>query len=1425
MSRDALVVGISTYSYRGLSNLDAPAHDAEAIAQKLESGLAPFRVERLPGIKDKANEGLKTGKKTQVSLRQLQTALIRYFKPRGETYADTVLFYYSGHGLYDKLTETSYLATSDADPEANKWGYPLEQLCKLLRDSPVKRQIIWLDCCHSGGIVAVNEANPGQQGGYSRCFVAASQEIELAYELASRSHGVLTDALLRGLNCGEWIDTLSLSAFVNRYLKNERKTYPQRPLFLNTGEPIDLIPRENGGKTEELPELQPNLRPYRALNAFDRTEEDVKVFFGRRTLTDELLGQICDRPFLAVLGPSGSGKSSVVQAGLLYEIEQGKRRSGTEDWQILGIIKPGDSPLRSLAGIFLEGVKSQTIREKVLNDLQERGSTALRELIEGEECEQTLVLVVDQFEEIFSLCRGSEEKERERKDFLNCLFETVDVLEGQLRLVITLRADFLGKCLEQSDGNLAERIKANRVDMTPLTEAELEEAIAKPAATVGLRVAADLRERLKADIRAAPGSLPLLQYALYELWQDWRKSYGEGNASDELTLAGYTRIGEVAGALEKQANAVYESFAESSIEQGLVRRIFLELVQLGDETEDTRRRVLKQELVSDIHPKTMVDEVLDKLAKSRLIVMDENDSSAVVIDLAHEATIRHWQQLRSWLNQHRQDLPLIRQLRTEAATWEHKGRQSKYLLVGARLDNALDCADKYRKLGYLSETVQAFIRVSRETQIADETEKEKQILEALCMTAEVQWSRHQQLESLITIAKAGKRLQEIRQTRPEVEPDNSSKAIAILRQILTERIQEKNRLEAHQGRVNAVAYSPDGQTLASVSRDGTVKLWHVEDGTLLHTLEAHQSSVLAVAYSPDVQTLASASRDRTVKLWHVEDGTLLHTLEAHQGSVNAVAYSPDGKTLASASGDNTIKFWQVEDGALLYTLAAHQDWVRAVAYSPNGQTLASASGDNTIKFWQVDNGTLLHSLEAHHGWVNALAYSPDGQTLASASDDNSIKLWRVDNGTLLHSLEAHHGSVLAVAYSPDGQTLASASRDRTVKLWHVEDGTLLHSLEAHQSSVLAVAYSPDGQTLASASDDNSIKLWRVRKSCLLQSLQAHKGSVLAVAYSPDSQTLASSSDDNTIKLWKIEDGSLLHSLGGHQHWIWAVAYSPDGQTLASVSRDGTVKLWHVEDGTLLHSLAAHQSSVLAVAYSPDGQTLASASRDGIVILWHVEDGTLLHSPVHQSSVLAVAYSPDGQTLTSASSNGIVMLWHVEDGTVKLWHVEDGTVKLWHVEDGTFLYLKAYQDVVNAVAYSPDGKTLASASRDGTVKLLRVDNGTLLHSLEAHQGVVNAVAYSPNGKTLASASRNGTIKLWNVEQGTLLHSLETHQSGVNAVVYSPDGQTIASANSDGTVKLWDAGGNLDTLMIRACDWLRDYLTHNPNVNPSDRKLLE
>ncbi|MDB9444228.1 hypothetical protein PN497_23160 [Sphaerospermopsis kisseleviana CS-549] len=595
-------------------------------------------------------------------------------------------------------------------------------------------------------------------------------------------------------------------------------------------------------------------------------------------------------------------------------------------------------------------------------------------------------------------------------------------------------------------------------------------------------------------------------------------------------------------------------------------------------------------------------------------------------------------------------------------------------------------------------------------------------------------------------------------SQPQV---NSNQLIGNLLQTLT----------GHSYSVSSVAYSPDGQTLASGSGDNTIKLWNVNTGNPLQTLTGHSDSVRSLAYSPDGQTLASGSRDKTIKLWNVKTGQILQTLTGHSKWVTSVAYSPDGQTLASGSRDKTIKLWNARTRKLLQTLTGHSDSVRSLAYSPDGQTLASGSGDKTIKLWNARTRKLLQTLTGHSDSVWSVAYSPDGQTLASGSDDKTIKLWNVKTGKLLQTLTGHSDWVRSLAYSPDGQTLASGSKDKTIKLWNPRTGRLLQTLTGHSSSVLSLAYSPDGQTLASGSNDNTIKIWQVAAFISKTPVQQNQSQVLQPQVSkPQSQPGTIPAPQTTIPVKNKKPGRLLivaivgfigtqfygymrygvfpvnpisiianlpigffleTTLRGHSLRVDSVAYSPDGQTLASGSYDKTIKLWDVKTGNLLQTLTGHSLRVDSVAYSPDGQTLVSGSDDKTIKLWNVRTGTLLQTITDSNRVRSVAYSPDGQTLASGSG--------------------DKTIKLWNVKTGRLLQtLTGHYDSVNSVAYSPDGQTLASGSFDETIKLWDVKTGNLLQTLTGHSNPVVSVAYSPDGQTLASGSKDGTIKIWRLK---------------------------------------------------------------------------
>ncbi|NER50825.1 MAG: hypothetical protein F6J92_29975, partial [Symploca sp. SIO1A3] len=557
------------------------------------------------------------------------------------------------------------------------------------------------------------EADPGEQGkGRDRCFIAASREFELSFEEIGSAYSVLTRVLLEGLDpsrCPQrWVTNYSLVDYLNQHLQG----VTQRPTFTNFGEPINLTRSWEIQQQQATSEPTEAICPYKGLEYFDCNEEDPKYFFGRKELTDQLIDKVRQSSFLAIIGASGSGKSSVLRAGLLHQLKLGRQLAGSNQWQI-EIMVPGKQPLRSLAEVFVEPNLSQVDHATQLGTAEEllkEGADGLRRLVKSAQANR-VVLVIDQFEEVFTLCQNY----GERSQFIDCLLGALRQLEEELCLILAMRADFFSKCIEQNYSGLAQLIQENLVAVSPMEREQLQDAIAKPAERVNLEIEPELVEQILQDVAGSPGSLPLLQYTLKELWKQ--------RTDEALKLTSYARLGGVEGALDKRATEIFKQFSQSK--QEVARHIFLSLTQLGEGTEDTRRRVFKQDLITAKYPEALIDEVIAELAdkENRLIVTSELTakgmaSGEVVVDVAHEALIRHWRLLRQWLDESRDKLRQQRKIEAAAIEWRNKQQENPkiandYLLQGRRLMEAREFQRDQSEQFPLSVEAENFLGVSR----------------------------------------------------------------------------------------------------------------------------------------------------------------------------------------------------------------------------------------------------------------------------------------------------------------------------------------------------------------------------------------------------------------------------------------------------------------------------------------------------------------------------------------------------------------------------------------------------------------------------------------------------------------------------------------------------------------------------------------
>ncbi len=621
----------------------------------------------------------------------------------------------------------------------------------------------------------------------------------------------------------------------------------------------------------------------------------------------------------------------------------------------------------------------------------------------------------------------------------------------------------------------------------------------------------------------------------------------------------------------------------------------------------------------------------------------------------------------------------------------------------------------------------------------------------------------------------------------------------------------------HANSIQFVAFSHDGKTLASASlNDKTIKLWHVSTGRELRALTGHSEGVNTVAFSPDDRILASGSHDKTIKFWEVATGRELRALSAQPFRVTSIAFSPDGKILAgggynnqSQDQHNMIKLWEVATGRELRTLAAHPLQCNTVAFSPDGKILASGSDDRMIKLWDIATGRELRTLRGHSDKVTSVAFSPDGKVLASGSGnfvdsrDNTVRFWDVATGRELRTLAEHSGMVVSVAFSPDGKTLASADNsDEKVKLREVATGKELPSLMEHSSdgtssSITSIAFSPDGRILAGGSPEKKIILWDVTTGRERHILKGHVSSVDSIAFSPDGKILASKSDFG-IKFWSASKECRTFT----KEPSFSFAFSPDGRTLAEGNYQGIV-LREVATGAEMRKLTESFEGFLPLlVFSPEGKILAGVGIDNKVKLWDVATGKKLGTFVAPTvdRVFSVAFSPDGAILAGAGNANNAERNNERPRMIVLWDVATGH---------ELRNLAGHSYAVRSVAFTPDGKTLASGGLDNMVKLWDVATGGELRTLRGHTDWVEAVAFSPDGKILASGSDDRMIRLWDIATGRELRTLAGHSEAVTSVAFSPDGKTLMSGGRDAKMKLWEAstGRELASLLaIDESDWL-------------------
>lgn len=1243
-------------------------------------------------------------------------------------------------------------------------------------------------------------------------------------------------------------------------------------------------------------------------------EEDKDLFFGREVFVKQLVDSVQKYPLVSVIGASGSGKSSVVLAGLIPQLRE------EESW-LVGSFRPQNQPFYEMASALvavcypkLEEDKQKEKASKLSNQFNsiESNRKLWQEITDilREHRGKRLLLVIDQFEELYAL----DPKNKKQQEFIDALLEAVKY-NPRFKLVLTIRHEFIDYIIDHTSFKEVALQQDSHKFLGAMNREDMKsviELIDRRTQENIVELEDGLTQRILDDVEQEPGNLPLLEFALAQLWNESGGSEGE-----ILTHQAYEKIGGVRKALANHADDIYNKLDEK--EQKQAQQIFLQLVRPGEKVKDsnaddsanateeekkqthasliirdTRRLATRAEIGEEnwelVKKLAYVDQdIPDRDKKLPLLVIargQHKKTEEQTVEVVHEALIREWGELQKWIEKKRVFLAWRYQLQTQIKQWNQSNNEED-LLRGKALIDAEDFLKNIEK-ETLNKNEQEYINKSIEYRRGEQNQKEQQKLKELeyeanlkierkgnkilkyaidlltyannkaeqrikigtiigifvagvfvfvagifGISAKISYDKQQeaqnaqkeaenatkleqqsnsiieqfpnnQLQALLAAMQTGQRLKKMVVSGRPIKDYPTIRSIFVLREILNN-IQQQNEFDTGQKIVTSVSFSPDSQSIATVGKDGTLRIWNLS-GQEIRKIQAHDGSingVNSVSFSPNGKTIATVGEDGKAKLWNLSGNLIIPPLSEKEGGIKSVTFSPDGSKIATAGDYGIARIWDL-NGKQIATLKGYKEiTIRNITFSSDGKKIATAGDDGTVRLWDI-SGKQLSQIIPHKGKrVFYVSFSPNGEFIATAGEDNVARIWNL-SGQEQKKLEGHQNPVNSVSFSPDGRRLITTSDDSTVRVWDLSSGQEIYKFQGHERAVLSANFSPNGKYIASAGKDGKTRIWNLsnRQITEITQFKGHENDVNSLSFSPNNELIASGDNDGIVRFWNFSGKQIGKELqvDDKKGKIFSVTFSPDGKYVATGGQEGKAKIWDLS-GKLITQLNGRQTFVSSLSFSPDGNYIATTGAEKPPKIWNRDGKEITTLEGHSNLVYQIKFHPKKQLIATGA-------W---DGTIGLWNFDGHKANKISIWEG-------HEEQIRSLSFSFDGTYFATADKGSKVKVWDISGKKQLEFL-SYQSGVNGLSFSPDGNYIATGGMDGTVKVWDL-QGRQLAEFRLEKGSVWDVSFSRDGKSIIAGGDKGSLQSIKFK-QLDELLSESCNWLKGYIDSHEKIREKQK----